>query len=148
MKAKILIVDDTRAWVVFHKELLETLYGDLFEITTAYSAREALDIVRRNIDYPFSLIITDLQMEDAYESKVAGEWLIEQVKDINRYSRTHFLIVSAMYNIEYIAAKLGVSCISKLVLIHNKLLMKYTLENMMPFLNKYDSNINNFNLKM
>lgn len=148
MKIRLLIVDDTRSWVSFHKDLIEALYGDIFEITVAYSAKDALDIARHNIEKPFLLIITDLQMEDAYGSKVAGEWLIEQIKNINQYSRTHFLIVSAMYNIEYITAKLGVSCISKLVLVHNKLLMKYTIENMMPFLNKRDVDINNLNPKM
>ena len=65
-----------------------------------------------------------------------------------KLSPTNETLFSAMYNIEYITAKLGVSCISKLVLVHNKLLMKYTIENMMPFLNKRDVDINNLNPKM
>ena len=135
MKEKILIVDDTKAWLVFHSELINQLYGDFFEITLANSAQEGLDIVRHNIDNPFTLIISDMQMENSYEPKLAGEWFIEHVKSIPAYSRTHIVLISAMYNIEYYAKTLGVECISKTLLIHNKLLLKFMLEKLMPFLN-------------
>ena len=138
MQNKILIVDDTKAWLSFHKEVIQGLYGDLFEITTADSATEAMDILRHNAETPFCLIISDLQMEMAYEPKLAGEWLVEQVKNIPAYERTPIVLISAMYNIEHIALNLGVECVSKTLLIHNKLLMKFMLEKLMPFLTNID----------
>lgn len=134
MREKILIVDDTRSWLVFHRELINQLYGDLFEITTASSAQEAIDIVRHNVQNPFDLIITDMQMEDAYGSKLAGEWLVEHIKSIPEYNNTPIVVISAMYNIQHIADRLGVECISKTLLIHNKLLLKFMFEKLMPFL--------------
>lgn len=136
MKQKILVVDDTSAWRYFHQELIETMYGDLFEIVTAASATEAVDIVRHNVEKPFSLIITDLQMEMDYEPLLAGEWLIENIQEIPAYSRTHIVIISSMSNIEFIAKKYNVECVSKSLLIYNKLAMKYMFEKLMPFLTK------------
>ena len=136
MKKKILITDDTSSWLLFHKELIEELYGNLFEVTTASSAFEALDIIKHNTDDPFVLIITDLQMENSYEPKLAGEWLIEKIREINEYKSVNIVIISAMYNIEQIAKSYEVECISKRLLIRNKLLMKFMFEKLMPFLDK------------
>ena len=138
MQKKILIVDDTKSWLLFHKDLIHQLYGDLFEIITADSATEAMDVIRHNSENPFCLIISDLQMETAYEPKLAGEWLVEHVKNMPSYSRTPIVLISAMYNIEHIAQTLGVECISKTLLIHNNLLMKFMFEKLMPFLTKID----------
>ena len=136
MMNKILIADDTKSWLLFHKELIEELYGSFFEITTANSAVEALDIIKHNIDNPFMLIITDLQMETDFEPKLAGEWLIENIREIKKYSSVNIVIISAMYNVEQIAKSYGVECISKQLLIRNKLLMKFMFEKLMPFLGK------------
>ena len=136
MTKKILITDDTSSWLKFHKELIEELYGIMFEVTTASSAFEALDIIKHNTENPFILILTDLQMETAYEPKLAGEWLIENIREIKEYKSVNIVIISAVYNIEQIAKSYGVECISKHLLIRNKLLMKFMLEKLMPFLNK------------
>lgn len=135
---RILIVDDTKSWLMFHKETLTQLYGDYFQICTADSATEAMDIIRHNQDNPFNIVITDLQMESDYEPKLAGEWLVEQIKAIKEYSRTHIIMVSAMYNIEFIAKKYNVECISKNILVRNKLLMKFMFEKLMPSLTSLD----------
>ena len=134
MNRRILIVDDTKSWLDFHERLIKELYGNIFEITLSDCAKNALDVIRKNTDNPFSLIITDLQMERAYEPKLAGEWLIEQIKSISQYSASKIVIISAMYNIEYSAKRLNTEYISKTRLINNKLLMKYMLEKLMPFL--------------
>ena len=135
-KKKILIVDDTKAWLFFHKEVIRQLYGNTFNVTYALSAAEALNLVRKNIDEPYDIIITDLQMESTYEPKLAGEWLVENIKNINEYSACKIIIVSAMYNIEHIAKNMQVECISKQLLIRNKLLMKFMFEKLMPYLDK------------
>ncbi len=134
MAKKILIVDDTKSWLLFHTEIIRNLYGNLFEITTANSAKEALDIIKHNIENPFMLIMTDLQMEQDYEPELAGEWLVKKTREIKEYASTKLVIVSAMYNIEHIAKNLEVECLSKTMLINNKLLMKFMFEKLMPFL--------------
>ncbi len=136
MANKILIADDNISWLQFHKDLIKELYNKLFEITTANSAKEALNILKQNDKSPFSLIMTDLQMETDYAPKLAGEWLVENVKQLKGYNASKIIIVSSMYNIEEIAKRNGVDCISKPMLIYNKLLMKYMFEKHMPFLEK------------
>ncbi len=134
MRNKILIVDDSTGWLSFHRELIYQLYGNLFEITVASSALEAYNLARKNLNSPFPVIITDLQMEAAYGQKLAGEWFIENIQTLKEYSSTRIIIISGMYNIEEIAKKLNVDCISKRMLVQNKLLLKYMFEKLMPFL--------------
>lgn len=133
---RILITDDTRSWLFFHMGVIRELYGDVFEITTARCAMEALEIVKNNEKSPFDIIITDLQMEDAFDGELAGEWLVEQIKLIKEYSKTKIIMVSAMYNIEMIAKRQNVDYISKNMLVRNKLLMKYMFEKLIPDLPK------------
>ena len=59
---KILIVDDSRSWVAYHKENMLCNYKDI-EIDTALSARDAYDLVFGMVSDPYDLIITDLHME-------------------------------------------------------------------------------------
>lgn len=136
MKNRILIVDDSESWLMFHKTLINELYGDLFEIITANSAQEAYDIVRQNINNPFNLVITDMQMELIFEDIEAGEWLIQRIKELSKYYACKIVIISGMYNIQKIAEKYNVDCISKNILVHNKLLLKFMFEKLMPFLTK------------
>lgn len=133
---KVLIADDSKNWLNFHSDLIRELYGKLFEITTVSSAKEAVKILSQRHTSPYSLIITDLQMETDYMPKLAGEWLIENVKQIKGYDSSKIIIISAMYNIEEIAKKQKVDCISKPMLFYNKLLMKYMFEKHFPFLEK------------
>ena len=136
MKKRILIVDDSPSWIAFHKNLIMELYPGMFEIVTANSAREALSIVSFDLTSPFDVVISDLQMELDYEPKQAGEWLVENIKNIPCYSHSHIILISGMYNIEAIASSLNVECISKNILVHNKLMLKFMFEKLMPFLTK------------
>ncbi len=136
MNNKILIVDDTKSWLVFHKKLIEQLYGNIFDITTASSAKEALSKLKANRENPFSLIITDLQMELDFDPMTAGEWLVINIKKLKEYSSANIVIISSMHNIETIAKRNNVNCVSKSMLSANKLLMRYMLEKLMPFLDK------------
>ena len=137
---RILIVDDTKTWLVFHKTTIESAFGDFFEITTADCAKDALNIIKRNVSNPFDVIITDLQMENDFEPELAGEWLVQRIQDIREYSSANIIIVSAMYNIEFIARKYNVECISKSLLVRNQLVLKYMFEKLMPALNKIEHN--------
>ena len=74
-------------------------------------------------------------MENCYEDKLAGEWLVEQIQLIKQYFKSKIIIISSMPNIEMIAKEHNVECISKNILIRNKLLLKFMFIKLMPFLN-------------
>ncbi len=136
MKKKVLIVDDLKSWLLFHGEIIHSLYGDSVEIILSSSAREALKVLNENIENPFDIILTDLQMESDFEPKCAGEWLIEEIKNIKTYAKTPIVIISAMHNIEWVAKKHEVDFIPKNRLVDNKLLMKLMFEKLLPSINQ------------
>lgn len=110
---KILIADDVQGWLDYHSKIINWLYDGNCTIITASSAAEGYQIAMEHIASPFDIIITDLQMEPYYEPDYAGEWLIKQIKTLHAYYKTKFVIISAAYNIEFIAKNLGVDFIRK-----------------------------------
>ena len=109
---KVLIVDDVKGWRDQHLFILKELLTDaVFDM--ASSAREAYELVYNTINEPYDLILTDLQMEEDFSPKYAGEWFVEQVKLLKQYDRTRIVIISATYNIGLIAEGLGVKYLSK-----------------------------------
>jgi len=109
---KVLIVDDVPGWVRFHKNNIEYLKG--VEIDCAYSASEAFGKIQASIDNPYNIIFTDLQMESDYLPKLAGEWLIEQIKTYDKYYKdTKIVIISASPGIEKIARQNNVLFLKK-----------------------------------
>ena len=118
---KILIVDDVKGWRDYHSYIMNEMFSsntftpDTFtpEIQTAESAREGYDKLMENNEAPFDIIITDMQMENDFEPKYAGEWFIEQIKTFKNYSKTRVVIISAAYNIPMIAENYGVDYIRK-----------------------------------
>lgn len=109
---KILVVDDSRSWVDYHKSMLENIYGEEFTVETAISARSGYDMIYNNLKNPYSLIITDLQMEMDLP-KLAGEWLVEQIQKMKEYVNTPIIMISAMYNIRQVAQNYNVNCLPK-----------------------------------
>ena len=109
---KILIVDDVKGWRDYHSYIMNELFENA-SIQTAESAREGYDKLMENNDVPFDIILTDMQMENDFEPKYAGEWFIEQVKTFKNYSKTRIVIISAAYNIPAIAENYGVDYIRK-----------------------------------
>lgn len=107
----ILIVDDVSGWRDFNENAVREILGDSVQIEKADSAMKAYDLLLQENSY--DLIITDLQMEDSFMPKYAGEWLIEQIKSFSRYRSTKIVLISASYNIRNIAETLGVECIPK-----------------------------------
>ena len=110
---KILIVDDVAGWLRFHKNNIEYLNIDNIQIETAESAHQALSKIEISIDEPYDVIFTDMQMENNFLPKLAGEWLIEQIQMFDEYKNSKIVIISASPSIESIAKKYGVSYISK-----------------------------------
>lgn len=113
MSRKILIVDDSRSWLEYHKENLQKIYGNEFVLETAICARDGYDMVYNNLKEPYALIISDLQMEWDFEPKLAGEWFVEQVKKLKEYKNVPVILISATYNIRTIAQRLDVNCLPK-----------------------------------
>ena len=107
----ILIVDDVKGWRDFNKNVMLELFGADINVDTAESATQAYDFLLQN--KPYDIILTDLQMEETYAPKYAGEWLVEQIKSFNIYSCTKIVMISASYNIRRIADNLEVECIPK-----------------------------------
>lgn len=119
---KVLVVDDSRSWVKYHKEnIISSLPNSdrIIDIDVAYSAREGYDWVYNMIADPYDVIITDLHMELDFEPKYAGEWLVEQIRLLKQYNNTKIIICSAAYNIKTIASNFGVQSAPKSVVSRN-----------------------------
>lgn len=111
MNNRILIVDDAPSWRRYHEDVIRQIYKDKYEIETASSATEAHDIIYG--DSPFDIVLTDMQMESDYLPLYAGEWLIEQIQKMEAYKNSRIIIISAAYNIKFIAEKYNVEFIRK-----------------------------------
>ncbi len=111
-KIRILVVDDVQGWREYHKKILLELFDDV-DIITAQSAKEGYDKLLEYNNCPFNIIITDLQMENNFESQYAGEWFVERIKEFKNYLNTKIVIISGAYNIRHIAEVNGVECIPK-----------------------------------
>ena len=112
---RILIVDDVLGWRTFHRNAILEIFdkNEEIEFLTTSSAREAYDILLQNTSAPFDYILTDMQMEEDFLPKYAGEWLIEQIKTFECYNNTKVIIISSAYNIKEIAKFYDVNCIPK-----------------------------------
>lgn len=125
---KILVVDDIASWVTFHKNAIEEIFLEFdrtdYEINSAYSAREGYDILLQNNNSPYDLIISDLQMEEDFNPKFAGEWFVEQIKTFKSFINTKVIICSGCYNIRQIAENLSADYIPKRIAINDINLFK------------------------
>src|SRR5574344_2547777 len=116
---KILVVDDAAGWRNFHTQSIKDIFKGKYYVETANSAREGYDKVYNNMNFPYKLIISDLQMELDFEPKLAGEWFAEQVKMLSAYKNTPLILISATYNIKMIAENLGVFFLPKRVAVND-----------------------------
>ena len=113
---KVLVVDDMPAWREFHKNNIEEIFIEQgCEIHLASSAREGLEKLYENTQSPYDIIVTDLQMEDDFRPKYAGEWLVEQIQTLSSYKNSRVIISSGTFNIKNIAEELNVDYIPKRV---------------------------------
>lgn len=113
---KILIADDVKGWVNFHKNNIEYLGIPNISIDTANSALSALSKIETEIDAPYDVIFTDLQMESNFLPKLAGEWLIEQIQMLKEYKNSKIVIISATSDINLIAKKYNVFYVPKYII--------------------------------
>ena len=116
---RILIAEDSREWQKFHSELLKSYEKEKLDFIISDNAKDALKLVQDNIKHPYDLILTDLQMETDFLPEFAGEWLVKQIRGYSEYKNTPIVIISATYNIGFIAHSLGVNYLSKRSLVNN-----------------------------
>ena len=112
---RILIADDQSGWRNFHTGAINEVFKNQVSIETAESAEEAYSKILENDKTPYDVIVTDMQMEENYAPKMAGEWLIEQIKTLNSYYKTKIIIISASPKIRQIAEFYHVDFIPKRV---------------------------------
>ena len=110
---KVLIVDDVKGWRDYNSQIVDEIFNSDVEIYTADCAQKAYDLIVENNEAHFDYVITDLQMENDFEPKYAGEWLVEQVQLLKNYKNTKIILISATYNIRAIATGYNVECIPK-----------------------------------
>ncbi len=110
---KILVTDDSTGWIEYHTKALAQILPSDTEIDTAKSAKEGLDKITLNIDSPYDVIFTDMQMESDFLPLYAGEWFIRQIKTFPQYENTRIIIISAAPNIKAIAEKYDVKYLAK-----------------------------------
>lgn len=112
---RILIVDDVPGWIRFHINNINYLGIQDLDIDTASCAVEGVSKIEASIDEPYDVIFTDLQMENNFLPKLAGQWFVEQIKTYKEYNNSKIVIVSASPSIRSIADKLGVLYLPKTV---------------------------------
>jgi DNA-binding NarL/FixJ family response regulator len=114
---RVLIVDDSSSWRMFHKNSIDEVFIeaeiDEYEIDVAASAREGYDLLLQSNDKAYDLIISDLQMEEDFAPKYAGEWFVEQIRGFKAQTNCKVVVCSGCYNIKQISEGLGADYIPK-----------------------------------
>ena len=110
---KILVTDDSSGWIEYHLNVLKQILPENTQIDFAKSAKEGLDKITLNIDSPYNVIFTDMQMESDFLPMYAGEWFIKQIKTYKEYQNSRIIIISAAPNIKTIAEKYNVEYLPK-----------------------------------
>lgn len=116
---RILIAEDSPEWQRVHSALLSKYDKFDLDFVIVPSAADAIELLERNLENSYDMVITDLQMETDYHPQYAGEWLIQKIKSMSEYKNVPIVIVSATYNISFIAANLGVKYLSKRSLLNS-----------------------------
>ena len=125
---RILIAEDSSEWQRFHAEQLRSYNKLNLEFDIASSARDALELAQQNINNPYDLIVSDLQMETEFLPEFAGEWFVKNLKNIKEYENTPVVLISATYNIAFIASSLGVDYLSKRSIVSSPLSYFFMLD--------------------
>lgn len=123
----VLIADDISDWLLFHQQNLQSyLQGYDVNYYMFSSAHDAYNFAM-NFENKIDLVITDLQMESM--EKLAGEWLVENLKLLKSCSLSKYIIVSSCYDISFVADRVGANSYLRKPAYHNNpLSLKYTLE--------------------
>ena len=122
---KILIVDDEKIWQQHHYSALKN-YLINSEFTFANSAKDAYEILQKS-ENKFNYIFTDMQMEACSNYDYAGEWLIDNIKNLENCKMAKIIIISAAENIQEIAEKYKVDYIRKISTLSSEIIYQSVL---------------------
>lgn len=121
----ILIADDVAGWLAYNKKNLLELYKDA-NIYKFGCAKDAYDFAF-TFDGKIDIVITDLQMESM--EKLAGEWLVENLKTVKSTQLAKFFLVSSCWDIKYVAQRVNANgYLRKPSYINNPSMLQYMLE--------------------
>ena len=119
-KIKILIVEDTPQWIKFHTNLLNNYFeNNSCEIDFEMSARSGFNRIIENQETRYDLIMS-----------YAGIWFIRNILKRKECKNSKILIISASFDINYVAKELNVDFIAKYALSNNPMILSYKLEEM------------------
>lgn len=121
----ILIADDVAGWLTYNRQNLLNIYPDA-NIYAFCSAKEAYDFAF-TFEGVINIVITDLQMENM--EKLAGEWLVENLKNLKATRYAKYFLISSCWDIKYIAQRVDANgYIRKPSYMNNQSMLQYMLE--------------------
>lgn len=100
MNKVVQIVDDEVSWISSHREIIETVFPNMFELRFSTSAEDALRSIKESQP---DLLITDLVMEDMKDKSYAGEFLVKNVKKL--YPAIKVIIISGSSDVAKVASR-------------------------------------------
>ena len=63
---KVLIVDDSKKWVLYHETAVREVFNNEVEIDTASSAKDGVEKLTLSVDKPYDFILTDRKKKRHY----------------------------------------------------------------------------------
>jgi len=127
---RFLVVDDGYDWVKFHSSNISKTMPHA-QIEVAMSGFEALNMVLKQDENYYDIILSDMQMEDVEDELYAGIWLIKRLLASGKCKNTKIIIISAVYNIKEVARNLNVNYMSKSSLISSPQSFEYKLKELL-----------------
>lgn len=126
---KVLVVDDMEGWRNFNSDAINKILGEDAQIDTAESATIAYSLILENAKTPYDIIITDLQMENDYYPKQAGEWFVDQIKSLSSYYKATIIMISASSYAKIVAENYNIFYIPKASQLNSIAIMEEIIKN-------------------
>lgn len=127
---RVLVVDDGYDWIKFHSQNIKHTMPHA-QIDVAMSGFEALNMVLKQDENYYDIILSDMQMEDVEGESYAGIWLIKRLLVSGKCENSKIIIISAVYNIKEVAKNLNVNYISKSSIISSPIVFEYKLKELL-----------------
>ncbi len=127
---RFLVVDDGYDWIKFHSQNIKHTMPHA-QIDVAMSGFEALNMVLKQDENYYDIILSDMQMEDVEGESYAGIWLIKRLLASGKCEKAKIIIISAVYNIKEVAKNLNVNYISKSSIISSPIVFEYKLKELL-----------------
>lgn len=127
---RFLVVDDGYDWIKFHSQNIKNTMPHA-QIDTAMSGFDGLNMVLKQDENYYDIILSDMQMEEVSDESYAGIWLVKRLLASGKCKNTTIIIISAVYNIKEVAKNLNVNYISKSSIISSPSSFEYKLKELL-----------------